>query len=230
MESEQSRPEAEPVRLPFAVALTSLAGFVDAVGFVRLHGLFVSFMSGNSTQIGAQPSLGHGAEALGAAALVLLFVMGAFAGGLVSAAAGAWRRPALLLLVAVLLVLAASTPLLDAHSPGAALALQAAAMTLSMGVANSVLHKAGEARVTPTYVTGTLVSLGHALAEVVQGRAAPWAAYLLMWLGLVAGGAVGAFAAATLGATALLIPAALAALLALLAGVWVRREQAGKPT
>ncbi|MFX6760099.1 DUF1275 family protein, partial [Acinetobacter baumannii] len=35
-----------------ACALSGLAGFVDGIGFLHLGGLFVSFMSGNSTHLG----------------------------------------------------------------------------------------------------------------------------------------------------------------------------------
>ena len=35
-----------------AAALAALAGYVDAVGFIASGGLFVSFMSGNSTRLG----------------------------------------------------------------------------------------------------------------------------------------------------------------------------------
>lgn len=36
---------------PLAIALAALAGYVDAIGFLRLGGFFVSFMSGNSTRL-----------------------------------------------------------------------------------------------------------------------------------------------------------------------------------
>ncbi|MET0229353.1 MAG: DUF1275 family protein, partial [Rhodanobacteraceae bacterium] len=35
-----------------AAALSWNAGYVDAVGYLSLGGFFVSFMSGNSTQLG----------------------------------------------------------------------------------------------------------------------------------------------------------------------------------
>ena len=34
-----------------AACLAALAGYVDAIGFLKLGGLFVSFMSGNSTRL-----------------------------------------------------------------------------------------------------------------------------------------------------------------------------------
>src|SRR5690606_15637296 len=34
-----------------AIGLSMLAGYIDALGFLRMRGLFVSFMSGNSTRL-----------------------------------------------------------------------------------------------------------------------------------------------------------------------------------
>jgi uncharacterized membrane protein YoaK (UPF0700 family) len=39
--------------LVLAVMLAGLAGMVDVIGYLHLKGLFVSFMSGNSTQLAA---------------------------------------------------------------------------------------------------------------------------------------------------------------------------------
>ena len=217
---DEADKQAAP-RLALAVALLAVAGFVDAVGFLRLQGLFVSFASGNSTRMAALPSQGRLGEAAASAGLIALFVMGAFAGRLIAVAAGVWRGPALLSVVAALLALAAA--MLGGGGQGGAIALGAAAMALAMGAQNSVVHHAGSARTAGSYVTGTLVSLGHGLADAMLGAPSSWAAYLLMWLGLVGGAALGALSASRLGGLALILPAAAAALLALLLGGLVRR-------
>ena len=54
--------------ISLACALSALAGYVDGIGFLHLGGLFVSFMSGNSTRMGVSLAVGHwsgAAEALG---------------------------------------------------------------------------------------------------------------------------------------------------------------------
>ncbi len=59
--------------IALACALSALAGYVDGIGFLHLGGLFVSFMSGNSTRMGVSLAEGHwlGAiEALGLASLL----------------------------------------------------------------------------------------------------------------------------------------------------------------
>jgi uncharacterized membrane protein YoaK (UPF0700 family) len=63
-----------------ACALSALAGYVDAIGFLHLGGLFVSFMSGNSTRMGVSLAEGHFQAAAEALGLIVLFVLGA-AGG-----------------------------------------------------------------------------------------------------------------------------------------------------
>ena len=228
---ERSQAEDGAPALGLAVALTAVAGFIDAFAFVRFGGLFVSFMSGNSTELAALPSQGRPVQAAAAAGVVVLFVMGAFSGRLIGRAAGAWMRPALLAIVSTLLTLAAVSAVMAGPAPpGAASALGAAAMALAMGAQNSVLTRAGDARATLTYVTGTLVNLGHALADAVMGEPSSWASYLLMWLGLVCGAALGALSAVRLGPVALLFPASAAALLAMWLGALVRRDlAAGRP-
>ena len=67
-------------------ALSSIAGYVDAVGFLMTGGFFVSFMSGNTTRmaIGLADAAQQAALAGG---LIFAFVIGAVAGGLLAGAA-----------------------------------------------------------------------------------------------------------------------------------------------
>jgi uncharacterized membrane protein YoaK (UPF0700 family) len=202
--------------LMLALGLLAVAGFVDAVGFLTLGGLFVSFASGNSTQF----AIGFGGVQVGpglqAGILVSFFVVGVTSGRLLALAAGNWRRPLILTAESALLAAAALAPL-SAPSP-------AYFMALAMGAQNGVVHKAGETRTALTYVTGTLVNFGEKLAEALMlaGPAFAWAPYLLLWAGLVLGGAAGAAAYAWFGLRALLVPAAAAFALAA-ATAWPRK-------
>ncbi|MGV9010763.1 DUF1275 family protein [Brevundimonas sp.] len=88
-----------------ATSFSGVAGYVDAIGFLVTGGFFVSFMSGNSTRMGiglAQGSM----DAAFAAAMVGTFVIGVMAGAITGRIAKAYRRPAVLCLVTLLLALA----------------------------------------------------------------------------------------------------------------------------
>src|SRR5438045_203901 len=93
--------------LALACALSALAGYVDGIGFLHLGGLFVSFMSGNSTRMGVSLAEAQWLSAAQALGLIALFVTGAAAGSLIVLGRGANRRPWLLLAEALLLAAAA---------------------------------------------------------------------------------------------------------------------------
>jgi uncharacterized membrane protein YoaK (UPF0700 family) len=89
--------------IALACALSTLAGYVDGIGFLQLGGLFVSFMSGNSTRLGVSLAQAHWLEAAQALGLIALFVTGAAAGSLIVLGRGADRQPLLLLFESSLL-------------------------------------------------------------------------------------------------------------------------------
>lgn len=171
----------------FAAAIALCAGYVDAIGFVGFGGTFVSFMSGNSTRVGASaaPPFALAGVTL---AVIAAFVAGVAAGQALGGTGDRQRRMRVLLFVAVLLAgAAASARVVD---PVVALLLAAAAM----GATNTVFS-AAPLPVGLTYMTGTLVRLGESLGERARGRpAAPLSPYLLHWLALVLGAALGAWA------------------------------------
>ncbi len=162
--------------------MAMLAGATDVYGLTRLRDLFVSFMSGNTTLLGV--ALGHEDWARGGAILLLigLFVTGAAVGALLEVVGG--RRHVGLVACAVACALA--VPLLWPASA-------AAIFVLAMGALNASLSRIGDASVTLTYVTGTLVKLGQGIGHALCGRSAGWSWLWQapMWLSLLAGATLG---------------------------------------
>lgn len=190
-----------------AIALSGIAGFVDAVGFGQSGGFFVSFMSGNSTRLGVGIAERLG-QAILASTLIACFVAGVIAGTL-AARGRAARQPVVLALVAVSLASAALMGMLGIE----ALALGLAAF--AMGAENATFEEGGEVRIGLTYMTGTLVKMGQRIAAALTGGpAGAWLPYLQLWLGLVIGATLGALAQVRLGSQALWMAAILTALLA----------------
>src|SRR5215510_2094845 len=89
-----------------ACALSALAGYADGIGVLHLGGLFVSFMSGNSTRMSVSLAQGQWGSALEALGLIVLFVGGAAIGSLIVLGRSAHRQALLLLAEALLLVAA----------------------------------------------------------------------------------------------------------------------------
>ena len=172
-----------------ACALSALAGYVDGIGFLHLGGLFVSFMSGNSTRMGVSLAQGDWSNAAAALGLVALFVAGAAGGSLIVLGRGANRQPWVLLVEASLLAVAALC--YTVGLPNAAVA----AMVLAMGLENAVFQIEGGAGLGLTYVTGALVKVGQMLAAALTGGARwAWLPNLLLWAALVMGVVCGASA------------------------------------
>ena len=199
-------------RLRFlAAAMAAQAGYVDALGFVELRGYFVSFMSGNSTRMAVELTRNAaGAETAGA--LVLLFVVGVAAGTAVRRVAR--RRPIAVVqaCVALLLFVAAL-----AHA-GSLDRIAIALMAIAMGAENAAFERDGEVAIGVTYVTGALVKTGqHLVTALTGGDRTAWLWQAMLWLGLVAGAALGALAHARWGLSALWWVTAVAAGLALTA-------------
>ena len=74
-----------------AAALATIAGFIDAYGIIA-YGVYVSFMSGNTTQTGYQTAEGAFGPAALSALAILFFVVGSFAGTLLVQFAGRLAR------------------------------------------------------------------------------------------------------------------------------------------
>lgn len=199
-------------RRRFAVALAAMAGFVDAVGFLSANGYFVSFMSGNTTRLGVDIATAP-AKAIVPALLIIGFLGGVTGGALLSLRAGRHRKPAVLSLVAALLLAGAS-----ARALGLPLVMLAC-LVAAMGAINNTFQRNGEVAIGITYMTGALVKLGQGIANRMVGAAGTgWSSWLQLWAGLLTGAVIGAFTQDRLPLGCLWIAAAWA--LAMIAVAW----------
>ena len=175
--------------IALACALSALAGYVDGIGYLHLGGLFVSFMSGNSTRMAVSLAAGHFASAAEALGLIVLFVFGAACGSLIVLGRGIHRQPWLLAVEALLLIAAGL-----AHTIGFD-RLAISIIVLAMGLENAVFQIEGGGGLGLTYVTGALVKVGQLIAAAVTGGARfAWVPNLLLWAALVVGSVGGALA------------------------------------
>jgi len=205
-----------------AATLSALAGYVDAVGFMTLGGFFVSFMSGNSTRLGVGLALGEWSQAGIALGLIALFVVGVVIGATVARRVGEGRRSAVLAVEAVLLLIGAGLCSAGWREAGMA------AVVLAMGVENAVFQRQGDVGVGLTYMTGTLVRMGQRIATALHGGARwDWVPFLLLWMGLSVGGALGAISFLRFDVLALWAAFAIVAGLSVLVAVAESRAEAG---
>jgi uncharacterized membrane protein YoaK (UPF0700 family) len=200
------------------VCLAALAGYVDALGFLFMRGLYVSFMSGNSTRFAAEIGQAHWHAAAATAGLIGAFLFGVILAQLVAA-----RHLALdLAAVGVLLAAAAGLHWLGYTWPVIAL------MTIAMGVENCALDRDGDVALSLTYVTGTLVRLGRSIASALLGRDRfGWLPYLLLWCGFSIGAAAGAVAFGSFGLDGVWFASGAAFLLTPTA-LWLRGARASR--
>ena len=208
-----------PDRNATILLLLAIAGCVDVVGLGETGRYFVSYMSGNTTQLGQLLAYHDYAGALMPIGLLALFVGGATLGTLVVESTGRRAAAALLLVEAALLALAWWG--LGSPRPMLGVIL----LPVAMGLANIVTLHNGSASPGTTYATGTLVKLGVALAGLGRdSRSRDVFRYAAMWLALLAGGMLGAIGQLRLGPAVLLVPVAALILLGLVDLVLARRR------
>ena len=204
-----------------AACLATIAGFTDAYGMIT-YGVFVSFMSGNTTQTGYQAAEGlFGAAALSGLA-ILFFVIGSFAGTLLVQSAGRLARRVVFGAVAAGLAMIIGLTQPHLLSGGGAIA----AISFVMGIMNSAFSRVGAQSVSLTFVTGTLSRVGSHLALAARraplsDAEGPWDTHLRrammlarIWAGFLAGALLSGAATPRFGALVLSAPALILAALA----------------
>jgi uncharacterized membrane protein YoaK (UPF0700 family) len=183
-----------------AARLAMVAGFVDAYGIIT-YGVYLSFMSGNTTQTGYQTAEGAFGPASLSALAILFFVLG---------------------VVAAALAAIIGLTQLGFLSAG----VHVATISFAMGVMNIALSRVGAQPVSLTFVTGTLSRVGSNLALALRraplpDAQGPWDTHLRramllarIWAGFLAGALLSGVAAPRFGAWVLLAPVLILAAMA----------------
>ena len=172
-----------------AIALTAVAGYVDAVGYLVLAHVFTANMSGNTIAVGRAIVDGDWSTLVRRGSVIPLFV----AGALISRIAIDAARRRSVRSVEAFLFLGEATLLAIfwiAGTAGAPFLTLVAVAGAAMGIQNATITKFGALNVRTTHVTGTLAEFAEKFAEVLVGAGrkngreaidllALWFAYLL---------------------------------------------------
>jgi uncharacterized membrane protein YoaK (UPF0700 family) len=196
-----------------AICLAPIAGYVDAYGLIAL-GVYVSFMSGNTTQTGSLAGQGSVAAALPSALAIVFFLFGSFGGNWLIHSGLRHSRRLLFGAVSTLLAVIIGVTQLGRLRP----AVGIAALSLAMGLMNTTLSHVGPVPVSLTFVTGTLNKLAHhfalsVLRLPVADAQGPWDTHLRragllasIWAGFLTGAVLAAAVISYFGVWVLLAP------------------------
>lgn len=197
-----------------AFFLAFIAGSVNAIALLGFNHQGVSHLTGSSSLLGVELANGNFTEALHLLWILLSFVVGAAVSGYLigNQSLKLGRRYGVALLSVALLLLFAMCFLLHGNNLGHYLASGAC------GLQNAMTSAFSGALVRTTHVTGLFTDLGIIIGLWLRGQKADKRRvilYLTLITGFVTGGLVGAMNFNSFSFLAMLVPAGLAAIMAL---------------
>ena len=179
------------------VTLTLVTGATDAIGFIRLGGVFTSVMTGNMVLMGVAAGKGEGALAIHTGVAFVTYVMGSFIGGRVagrpSEGDDVWPRAiswALCVELALFAAFAIGFEMAGAAPVGISTYVLLGLNATALGVMSGAILRFGISGLSTTYLTGTLTTVVARLGSHRSVRGSGRNVALL--LGLVAGASIGA--------------------------------------
>lgn len=205
-----------------AFILALIAGLVNAIGFLGFKHQSVSHLSGTTTLLGTGIADFAFSDVLHLSIIILCFVLGASVSGytLRDGALKLGRNYSGLLLLEAALLIASVFFLMNDSLYGHFLA------SAACGLQNAFASTYSGAIVRTTHVTGIFTDLGIMLGSKLRGE--PFdkrkaLLFILIILGFVFGGTLGAYFFSTLKFQALFIPAGICLLLAISYSVYKAR-------
>jgi uncharacterized membrane protein YoaK (UPF0700 family) len=154
-----------------SLVIAAVAAYVDATGFLLYSGIYLSFMSGNSTRAAVLVARGDWQQLVPVIGVIPTFVLGVTIGTMMN---GIFERlgQAIVFLTAGLslgMVAGLEIYLRSVGSNDSRLGLFFM-LAATMGLLNSTAQRVEKVPIGLTYVTGTLVKLGIAIGSQIINR------------------------------------------------------------
>ncbi|HXW35179.1 MAG TPA: YoaK family protein [Acidimicrobiales bacterium] len=219
------------VRGVLIVLLTVATGATDAIGFIRLGGVFTSVMTANMVLLGISGVRKDGSLALHSGTALIGFVVGSWLGALVAGPRtqqqGIWPRrisAALAVELGAFVFFGIWWEASAGHPSGNATYVLIAVNALALGIQSGAVLRFGITGMSTTYLTGTLTQIMSGLA--LRKRHIPTRSLAVM-LALVTGAALGALLVIEAPRAAPAIPLGLLVVVLLVATTFFRGSSSG---
>ncbi len=216
---------AEQIRLHerLAILLAFVAGYMDATGIIKWK-TYVSFMSGNTTQLGTSLSLGKWGIIITSGTVIVCFLLGIYAGTCLAVWKKCKSKTISFYLVISLLIIYSVVSYYHQIPAIPSIAI----IGFSMGIMNTIVTSVGNQKVNTDFVTGTLNNLAKNTAlfsmtndqEERKMYGSNAIHLLLLWLGFLSGAFVLPLVISSLGSWILLFPV----LILLICAVWINKS------
>ncbi len=194
------------------IFLALIAGYIDATGLIQWK-TYVSFMSGNTTSLGAAISTGKYGIIITSITVISCFLLGIYAGTCLSL----WKRIknqilTFYLVSGILIFYSIIAYFYDINNLSSI-----AIVGFLMGMMNTIVTSVGNQKVNTDFVTGTLNSLARNTGMLMMTKdKAEKKEYqsnsihlLLLWIGFLSGAFIAPFLLDYFGKWTLMIPALL---------------------
>jgi uncharacterized membrane protein YoaK (UPF0700 family) len=205
---------SESIRIQerLAIFLALIAGYIDATGLIQWK-TYVSFMSGNTTSLGAAISTGKSEIIITSVTVISCFLLGIYAGTCLSL----WKRIKNQILTFYLVSGILIFYTIIAYFYNINNLSSISIVGFSMGMMNTIVTSVGNQKVNTDFVTGTLNSLARNTAMLTMTKdKAEKKEYqsnaihlLLLWIGFLSGAFVAPFLLGYFGKWTLIFPALL---------------------
>ncbi|WP_262152429.1 YoaK family protein [Chryseobacterium foetidum] len=208
-----------------AIFLALIAGYIDGIGLIQWK-TYVSFMSGNTTSLGASLSTDNFGIVITTVTVLSCFLVGIYTGTCLSLSKRIKNQTLIFYLVSGILILYT----ILAYFLNINTLLSIGIVGFSMGIMNTIVTSVGKQKVNTDFVTGTLNSLARNTAMLTMTKdKAEKKEYqsnaihlLLLWIGFLSGAFITPFLLDYFGKWTLMIPA----LLLMICGILISKINA----